>query len=181
MPCMSVRIAVLVVPDDRILGRLAPIGMGAAAGTCLVVDLADRIGYRGAATTLGALRTSGFHRSHLQPGREGVAIVSRGDLAIDEALDVTSELVRRWPATVIRMPALDVASPRRPIVVRPFLPELEAESPERVVWQRLSLGQQPPGPSLPPISRGRAQQILRGAVSSRWRWVRSWAQIWRLV
>ena len=171
----------MVVPEDRILGRIAPVGMGAAAGTCLVVDLVEQT-LLSSIPTLAAFEESGLRRSHLEPTRSGVAVVSRGGLDHESAVALTGELIRHWPAVVVRAPR-DVAEQfGTPFEVRCFVPgAIGAVGGSRVVWQRLSHGQRPGGPSLPPIGRARAWQMLQGTVSPRWRWVKAWTLIWGLM
>lgn len=58
-------------PDDLVLHHLAPIGLAAAAGTALVVDLdLDRPSYPGR-LTLSDLLTDGPRRADLVPTRRG--------------------------------------------------------------------------------------------------------------
>jgi hypothetical protein len=155
--------------------------MGAAAGTCLVIDLVER-NLLPSIPTLAAFEESGLRRSHLEPSRSGVAVVARGDIGVEPACELVEELIRHWPATVIRASEGTATQFGRPFAVRPFLLEMEGgDGRGRVVWQRLSFGQRPPGPSLPPIGRGRTRQMLQGTVSPRWRWVKAWTPVWGLM
>lgn len=165
---------------DPVLSVLGPIGLAAAAGTALIVDLAG--GLRRATTrTLADIASDGARLSELAPGRRGVAVVASGGLPLDVVTEIVSRLAAHWPAVVIR-PGIDGwEGPTAPLV--PLYPGwLTPEHRGAAVWQRVPGGSTPtgPGPVLPPPGRGLIQRMLRGDLPARRRWVRAWEPVWEL-
>jgi hypothetical protein len=171
-------VAVLAVRTelDGLLSVLAPLGLGAAAGTALVLDL-DPTGARLPApfTVAEMIRTSPT-LDQLRPHRSGMAVLASGGATWAEASELVEAFGRYWPAVVVRA-AGPVPIPTVP--VRPVLPGLDP--PEgRAVNQRTGLGGDiGPGPVLPRPS-GRVVRALLGGVVVRSRWVRAWRGVWGL-
>ena len=102
------------------LGALAPLGLGAAAGTALVVDLDPAGPHYPGAGSLANLVADGPRRSDLSPDRAGLAVLRNGGIDAAEADEVLTALEAGWPSVVVRLPA---GSTRRPdLVVRPLVP-----------------------------------------------------------
>ncbi len=172
--------AVLAVrtPEDGLLGALAPLGLGAVAGTALVVDL-DPAGPRYPGDgSLAELVADGPRRSDLTPDRAGLAVLRNGGIEPAAAAEVLAALEAGWPSVVIRLPA---GSAREPdIVVRPLVPgELFPAGDSGVtVFQDLGFRLPASGPRLPVLSRGTAAALLAGSIPVRSRWVRAWKPAW---
>jgi hypothetical protein len=171
--------AVLAIrtPEDGLLGALAPLGLGAAAGTALVVDL-DPAGPRFPGDgSLAQLVADGPRRSDLTPTRAGLAVLRNGgidDIAAREVLDALGD---GWPAVVLRLPPGPHL--RRPdIEVRPLVPGGVFPAGPGAVYQDLGFRIPAPGPLLPTLSRATAGALLAGSVPRRSRWVRAWARGW---
>lgn len=165
---------------DPVMSVLGPIGLAAAAGTALIVDLGQ--GWRRpTARTLADIATDGARLSELAPGRRGVAVVSSGGLPPEVATEMVERLARHWPAIVIRPGAEGWDGPTAPLI--PLYPGwLTPEHDGAAVWQRLPGGSRPvgPGPMLPPPGRRLIQRMLSGSLPGRRRWVRAWESVWEL-
>ncbi len=87
---------------DPVLAAIAPLGLGAVAGTALVVD-ADPNGppYPGSGS-LAALVEAGPRRSDLSPTQAGMAVLRNGGVGLDEAAEVLAALAAGWPRVVVR-------------------------------------------------------------------------------
>jgi hypothetical protein len=164
------------IPEDGLLGALAPLGLGAVAGTALVVDL-DPGGPRFPGEgSLAQLVADGPRRSDLSPTREGLAVLRNGGVDESTAREVLDALCDGWPAVVLRLPA---GSDRRPdIVVRPLVPGGVFPAGPGAVYQDMGFRLPAPGPVLPTLSRTTAGALLAGSVPRRSRWVRAWARGW---
>lgn len=169
--------------DDRVLHHVAPVGLAAAAGTAVVVDLDPAApGYPGN-TTVASLLEDGPRRTHLVPVRRGVAVFSSGGVTYREAKDLLETLVEGWPAAVLRVGPGETEVPVPVVPVIPLLPEpLTPRTESAAVYQAVRRGSRPPGPGLvlPPLGRGVLVSILAGRVEPRWRWIRAWTRVWGL-
>jgi len=177
----GVALAVLAIqtPEDGLLGALAPLGLGAAAGTALVIDL-DISGprYPGEAS-LASLVAEGPRRDDLSPTRSGLAVLRNGGVEAAVARQVVDALIAGWPSVVLRLPAEEAL--REPdVVIRPLVPgSLFTHSPGRAcVFQDLGFRLPAPGPRLPVLGRSTAATLLAGVVPARSRWVRAWKPAW---
>lgn len=155
------------------LHRIAPLGLAAAAGTALVVDLdPDAAPYPGPA--LADLSAGAVRAEHLAPKRRGVAVISSGGVTTGQADELLERLISGWPAVVIRVPVGSAGIP-----VLPLEPvELRPPKAIRAVWQSTVRGSTAPGVVLPPIGRSRVTALCRCVVEPRWRWVRAWSAVW---
>ena len=178
MPVLTVWTAL-----DGLLSAVAPLGLAAAAGTALVVDL-DPAGprYPGEAS-LADLAVDGPRRAELRPSREGVAVLRNGGVDPDEAREVVEALILGWPHVVVRVGAPDAAPGLAPIVpVWPLLPGMLApQVDDPGVYQRTGFPVSPPGPGpvLPRLGAGLLQGLLNGIVTGHSRWVAAWRPVWR--
>jgi hypothetical protein len=165
-------------PEDGLLGALAPLGLGAAAGTALVVDLDPAGPHYPGTGSLASLVADGPRRSDLSPDRAGLAVLRNGGIDAAEADEVLAALEAGWPSVVVRLPA---GSARRPdLVVRPLVPGglFPAGDTGVTVFQDLGFRLPVAGPRLPVLSRGTAAALLAGSIPSRSRWVRAWKPAW---
>ena len=160
------------------LGALAPLGLGAAAGTALVVDL-DPAGpsYPGTGS-LASLVADGPRRSDLSPDRTGLAVLRNGGVDPAAADEVLTALEAGWPSVVLRLPAS--GQRRTDIVVRPLVPGGLFPSGDAgiAIYQDLGFRLPAPGPVLPVLSRSTAAALLAGSIPLRSRWVRAWKPAW---
>jgi len=169
---------------DGVLSAVAPLGLAAAAGTALVVDL-DPAGppYPGR-NSLAGLVADGPRRADLVPGRNGVAVLRNGGVGAADAREVIEALVVGWPHVVVRLGDADLAAGLAPLVpVWPLLPGILAPRAEtQCVYQRTGFAATPPGPGpvLPRLRPTVLAGLLNGMVAGRSRWVAAWRQVWRL-
>jgi hypothetical protein len=170
-------------PEDGVLGAVAPLGLAAAAGTALVVDL-DPGGpnYPGAAT-LADLVADGPRRGDLSPSRRGVAVLANGGIDPEEAAWLLDALVEGWPSVVLRLPAGHDGSVGA-IPVIPLVPgDLFAEYGSRAVYQQSGWRVEAPASSvvLPRPRRSTIGMLLSGAAPPRWdRWISAWRPLWEI-
>lgn len=164
--------------SDPVLSVIAPLGLAAAAGTCLYVDL---LGGLETPRTLADLAADGPRLDELSPGRRGVAMLAAGPVGGDEAEELIYRLATRWPAVVVR------ASPESwsggTVPVHPLLPGFAApHAPGAAVWQSVPGGSSPPGPGpvLPRVSSRVVRELLAARLPVRSRWVRAWERVWEL-
>ena len=120
---------------DPVLHALAPLGLAAARGTALVVDLdREAPSYPGAAS-LAALVVSQPRLDDLRPRRSGVAVLPNGSVDPVEAVEVVDALVSGWPAVVFRLGASHDLPPslaETPVIpVSPLLPGFPPPSGDR--------------------------------------------------
>ena len=162
------------------LGALAPLGLGAAAGTALVVDLDPAGPHYPGTGSLADLVTEGPRRSDLSPDRSGLAVLRNGGVEPAAAAEVVAALEDGWPTVVLRLPG-DPSAGREPdIVVHPLVPGglFPSPVPEAAVFQDLGFRIPAPGPTLPVLSRATAAALLAGSIPARSRWVRAWQSAW---
>jgi hypothetical protein len=163
-----------------VLSLLGALGLGAAAGTALVIDIA---GQSRLATerTLADLIEDGPSLEELSPTQTGVAVIGGGPIDVTVGLPLIQRLGANWPAVVVRCDAGVWPGPTVP--VRPLLPGLMAPSePMPAVWQAVPGGSRPPGPGpvLPRIGSRAARSLLMGRLPTRGRWLRVWESVWRM-
>ena len=169
-------------PEDGVLGAVAPLGLAAAAGTALVVDLdPDGPAYPGT-STLAALVANGPRRSDLIPSRRGVAVLANGGADPEEATPILDAMVASWPAVVLRLPAGHVGSIGA-IPVVPLVPgDLFTGYGPSVVYQRSGWLVEPPRDAsivLPRPRRATLAMLLNGmAPPPRDRWISAWRPLW---
>lgn len=173
MPVLAIR-----TYADGLLSVLAPLGMGAAAGTALVLDLDPTGVPLPSPASVADLVEASPTLDQLRPARRGLAVLTSGGAGWTEAASVVEALGAGWPAVVVRV-AAEVPLPTVPVV--PLIPGLNP-GVEPAVYQRTGIpgGVPGDGPVLPvPGSR-----VVRAALSGRMfggRWVRAWRQAWRLA
>lgn len=169
-----------VESPDPVLSLFGALGLGAAAGTALIVDMATGLGVS-TERTLADLLEDGPALHELSPARSGVAVISAGPVDADAGLEIIERLSANWPAVVVRCTGAGWQGPRVP--VRPLLPGLLASS-EMIpaVWQTVVGGARPPGPGpvLPRLGPGRARNLLAGRLPTRGRWLRVWERVWAM-
>lgn len=164
------------------LGAVAPLALGAAAGTALVVDL-DPHGprYPGDAS-LKRLAADGPRRADLSPIRDGVAVLNNGGIDPAECPAVLEALSDGWPSVVLRLPP-GGPRPEGPgvVPVHSLVPGgLFAPGRGPAVYQRCGWGVRPsgPGPVLPRPRPSTIRALLEGQMPFADRWVRSWRRVW---
>jgi hypothetical protein len=167
---------------DGLLSVVAPLGLGASAGTALVVDL-DPDGPQYPATgSLADLVANGPRRRDLTPTRRGLAVLPNGGVCVDDAADVVQALMAGWPAVVLRVSSDEATDRFAPVVpVRPLLPGFLASKGEApAVFQDFGFGVAAPGPGpvLPRLRPSFLKGMLEGVVGSGSRWVRAWRRVW---
>ena len=175
------RVLSIWTPSGGVLGAVAPLGLAAAAGTALVVDL-DPSGPRYPGTgSLAQLVKDGPRRDDLIPSRAGIAVLRNG--GIDEAgsRQVIDALCAGWPAVVFRRAGAVRPDALRVAPVRPMLPgSLFDRDPGPAVYQRCGWPVRPagPGPVLPRPSARTLGALLDGERPPLTRWVRAWREVW---
>lgn len=165
---------------DPVLSLFGALGLGAAAGTALVVDMARGSRVR-TDRTLADLLEDGPALYELSPARSGVAVISAGPVDGITAMPLIERLAATWPAVVVRCSAEGWPGPTVP--VRPLLPGLLAPTETiPAVWQTVVGGVRPPGPGpvLPRLGPRSARNLLLGRMPTRGRWLRVWARVWSM-
>ena len=169
------------VPEGGLLGALAPLGLGASAGTALVVDL-DPAGprYPGEGT-LAELVEDGPRLADLRPERTGLAVLRNGGVGAEAAGEIVAALAREWPQVVVRLaPGAETTGGFPVLRVYPLVPGGLFEAPSDGVFQ--DLGFRLPAPEgairLPRLSRAAAGTLLAGTIPYRSSWVRAWSPLW---
>lgn len=170
-------------PEDEVLGAVAPVALGVAAGTALVVDV-DPAGPRyPGEMSLARLVTDGPTRSDLSPQRRGVAVVRNGGIEPEDAEEILRALIGGWPAVVLRLPS-DHMGNSGAIPVLPLVPGgLLDRFPGPAVYQRSAWRVRIPedGVVLPRPKPGTVGALLAGRCPHPGdRWIRSWRQVWEL-
>ena len=75
-------------PVDAALDILAPLGLGVAAGTALVIDGDPSGPVIGTGPSLAELHAEGPTRSQMEPTQAGAAFLPNGGVAVEEAADL---------------------------------------------------------------------------------------------
>ena len=169
-----------VASPDPVMSILGPVGLAAAAGTALMVDMGQSL-RSPARRTLADIAADGPRLDELAPGRQGVAFISAGELAAEQAAELIVRLSRHWPAVVIRTGASGWDGPTVPLI--PLYPGwLAPDHAGAAVWQSVPGGGTPPGPGpvLPNPGRATTIRVLAGGLPRRGRWVRAWLQAWEM-
>lgn len=159
---------------DPVLHHIAPLGLAAGAGTCLVVDLDPAApGY--SQRTLRQLVDDGPSSIDLTVSR-GVSVISNGGVEYEEASELIEYLITVWGRVVLRSGR--TSHPYRTLEVEPLLPQpLTPKSPD--VFQSVQSGQRMDGTMmLPQLRRHQIRAILDGQLEPRWRWTRAWRVAW---
>lgn len=169
---------------DGLLSAIAPLGLAAAAGTALVIDLDPHGPHYPGDRTLAGLVDDGPTAADLRPNRRGVAVLPNGGVEAGEAAELIDALVDGWPAVVLRTPDPSLGDRFAPLVpVRPLFPGILVEVDRRpAVWQRTGFAAAPPGPGpvLPRPARSTVGRLLNGGPLSKSRWIDAWSGVWRL-
>jgi hypothetical protein len=165
---------------DPVLSVVAPIGLAAAVGTALVVDLASAT--REPGRTLAAVAQDGPTLSELSPGRPGIAFLPGGGIGREAATEILGRLAGHWPALVVRVADMELplsTVPVIPLFPGPFSP---VSLPARGVWQPVAAGREPPGPGpvLPRLRPGLVRRMLAGQLPRKSRWVSALARVWEM-
>ena len=163
---------------DPVLSTVAPIGLAAAAGTALIVDLATTTAVTG--RTLADLVSDGPKLAELSPGRPGIAFIAGGNVDRIDGFEMLRQLAAHWPAVVIRVDDTGLPFPTVPVI--PLFPgRLAPSTPmNHGVWQPVGAGVEPPGPGpvLPRLRGGVARRMLSGHLPRRSRWISAWPPVW---
>ncbi len=168
-------------PNDLLLSVLTPIGLAMTRSQTLVIDL-DPAGPKYASPyTLADLVADGPTRRQLEPRPKVVAVLPNGGVGVDDAASVVSELVERWPNTVLRCdPA--VPPPDMAISILPLLPAAFMTRPAtRIVFQQLGFAQGAPKGALVLPRPGRSTiDALVGLRSMPMKspWLRQLSRVW---
>ncbi|MDJ0924556.1 MAG: hypothetical protein QNJ77_08345 [Acidimicrobiia bacterium] len=166
-----------------VLGTVAPLALGAAAGTALVVDLDENGPPYPGEGSLASLVEDGPRLAELRPARRGVAVLRNGGVGYETAAEVVAALAAGWPNVVLRG-APGIAQEDFPVVpVVPLLPGgMTAVSPRAAVYQQVGWNEKAPGPAvvLPTPSRRVVAALLTGTVPMRNRWIAAWRRVWEL-
>jgi hypothetical protein len=165
---------------DGLLSVLGPIGLAAAAGTALVIDLDPKGPSCRGVGSLAALVRSGPRLDDLRPSAAGPALLANGGIEPEAAESVVRALIGGWPVVVLRSP--DDRGHFAPVVpVYPLMPGLLASSPDRFcVFQRTGFPAEPGGEGivLPRPGSGTVQRLLTGSLPVGSKWIRAWRQVW---
>jgi hypothetical protein len=178
---MAPKVLAIRTEVDGVLAAVAPLGLAAAAGTALMIDLDPEGPAYPGDRSLAELAADGPRRVELSPERTGVAVVRNGGVAWGEAAAVIDELIAGWPAVVLRVGREPVPYPVVRVV--PLLAgALAPASGRAAVWQAAGFKSRPPGPGpvLPPLSRVHVIRLLEGRIEPNSRWVRAWRRVWEL-
>lgn len=172
---------------DPVLHALAPLGLAAARGTALVVDLDEESPAYPGSTSLADLVDSQPRLADLRPRRAGVAVLPNGSVSPPQTAEVVEALVAGWPAVVLRLgPSLDLpeAFSETPVVpVTPLLPGfLFPPVAGPAAYQTISHGPPPQvrGILLPLLGRSHIHRMLGGMGYPPRRWVHAWTRAWNL-
>jgi hypothetical protein len=168
-------------PEDGVLGAVAPLGLAAAAGTALVVDLDPQGPRYPGPGSLAELVAEGPRRSDLEPTRRGVAVLANGGIDAEAAASVLHAIVKGWPAVVLRFPANHDGNAGA-IPVLPLVPgDLFRDYGPRAVYQRSGWRVAAPKGALilPRPRRSTIGMLLTGiAPPPHDRWIHAWAALW---
>jgi hypothetical protein len=160
--------------QDPILHHIAPLGLAAGAGRCLVIDL-DRSSPGYSKRTLAELVGDGIRSADLET-RSGVAVLGNGGVSFTDAAPTIDRLLTVWGRVVFRDGG--DSQPFRVLQIEPLLPDPFPPDLADVV-QATAPGQTAGGrPLLPPLRRHQIRAMLAGTIEPRWRWTRAWHAVW---
>lgn len=181
-PYVSRMVINLWIPADPVLSAIAPLGLGAAAGTALVVD-ADPDGPRfPGAGSLAALVASGPRRADLGPTQAGLAVLRNGGVGLDEAAEVLAALAAGWPRLVVRHAGSGPPAGPSVAVVADLPGTLARRVSGPTVIQRCARGSSLDGDvHLPRPSSRLVRSLLEGRLPGPSRWIRAWKPVWGMV
>ena len=165
---------------DPVLSLVGCLGLAAAYGTALVVDLGDEP-VLGNGRTLADVDSEGPRLEELSPGARGVAVIPAGRIRPDRLHDLVGKLTGRWPAVVLRNQTLSWDGPTVPFV--PLYPGWLAPSwAHAAVWQPVGGNAKAPGPGpvLPRLPPRLARNLLNGRMPLRSRWIDSLRPVWEI-
>jgi hypothetical protein len=169
-------------PHDTMLGTVAPLALGVAAGgPALVIDLEpEGLRYPGDAS-LARLVADGPRREDLvPPHRRSVAVLPNGGVDEADATEVIDALIAGWPNVVLRVGQCGRPGGRGVVVPVFPLGPAAAHQDTPAVYQR---GPWPADRSLEGIvlPRPRAttvRSLLEGRRPMPCRWLRTWRGVW---
>jgi len=165
---------------DPVLSLVGAVGLAAAVGTGLVVDLLTESA--GGKRTLRDLAVDGPSLDELSPTRRGVALLRGGGVDLHTAIDIIGRLAERWPAVTVRVDRGELPFPVVPAV--PLYPSglLPSPSESHCVWQPVGVGSSPPGPGpvLPRLRPATLRRLLSLQMPRRSRWVDAWVPVWEM-
>ncbi len=178
---VNVSVVALWSPLDAMLGVVAPLGAAAALDTALVIDLDPRGPHYGGSFSLADLVDRGPTLAQLEPQRHGPAVLRNGGVEPEDAEEIVSELVARWPNVVLRCPQATEPSTRAiallPLLPEPFTPTVDGEA----VYQRTHLSAPKHVKDIVlPVPRTSTIKSLLGGVRPprRDRWIKALGQVW---
>ncbi len=173
----------LWIPADPVLAAIAPLGLGAVAGTALVVD-ADPDGprYPGEGS-LAALVAAGPRRSDLSPTHAGMAVLRNGGVELDEAADVLAALAAGWPSLVVRHASSEPPAGHSVAVVADLPGALARRVNGPTVIQRCARASSSMNGDvqLPRPSTRLVRSLLEGRMPGPSRWIRAWKPVWGMA
>lgn len=170
MPILAVH-----TPVGGVLSVLAPLGLGAAAGTALVLDLdPDGIPLPSPASVAELVRASPT-LDQLRPRRRGMAVLASGGAGWKDARELVEAFGTGWPAVIVRSAE---TLPIPTVLVLPVLPGV-SPAPGPAVYQQTGIpgGAIGNGFVLPPPGAA-AVRAAFGGRRPRGRWVRAWRTVW---
>ncbi len=168
-------------PDDRTLGSLGALALGAAAGTCLVVDLAGASADPPRGPTMATIVADGPTAAQLRPSRAGVAYLPGGGASVADAIELLDAFAVGWPAVVVHAPGRDAPLGYPTVPVLPLVPaglRTAVDGPavyQPTAWPVL---EHPDGVVLTRPLPGELRRLGRMQRPAWGRWVRSWRKVW---
>jgi hypothetical protein len=169
-----------------LLGALAPLGLAAAAGTALVVDLDPYGPHYPGSNSLAEMVAGGPRQADLVPSRRGVAVLRNGGIEPSLSAEVVSALLERWERVVLRLPPRPAPGPVGVgvVPVRLLIPtDLFPHGGSAAVYQSTPIVMRLPCPGvrLPVPSKATVAALLVGRLPVAGdRWVRAWSRVWEL-
>jgi hypothetical protein len=168
-------------PVDLFLGVVGPLGAAAGGGTALLVDLDPNGPRYGGSHSLADLVARGPTRSQLEPTRSGPAVLRNGGVTPEDAEEVVTALVERWPNVVLRCaPDSEPGAGRialLPLLPEPFTPTVDGAS----IYQQTNLSRRRPSIAhvLPVPRHGTVRALLAGVQPRpRDRWISAFGRVW---
>jgi len=177
MPVLAIR-----VPEDGVLGAVAPLGLAVAApGPAVVIDLdPEGPAYPGEGS-LRSLIDEGPRRADLTPSRRGFAVLRNGDVSLEEAAPVIEAMIGGWPNTVLRLPPRGIDRSFPTVTLRLLVPGgLFGVDSSPVAYQSAGWRLPPPGPGplLPRPAPRTLGHLMTGVLAVPDRWLRGLGKLW---